>query len=35
MGVMEELVPSGDVEITEPSPNGEVVEEEGVVAADL
>tara|TARA_B100000686_G_scaffold319627_1_gene370542 strand:- start:1291 stop:1476 length:186 start_codon:yes stop_codon:yes gene_type:complete len=33
--VLEELVPSGDVEITEPSPNGQVIEEEEEVAADL
>ena len=33
MGVMEELAPSDDV--TEPSPNGEVIEEEEEVAADL
>ena len=31
--VLRELVPPDDV--TEPSPNGEVVEEEEVVAADL
>ena len=35
IAVLEELVPSGDVEITEPSPNGQVIEEEEEVAADL
>ena len=32
MGVMEELVPSDDV--IEPSPNGQVIEEEEEVAAE-
>ena len=33
MGVMEELAPSDDA--MEPSPNGQVIEEEEEVAADL
>ena len=32
---MEGFVPADDVEITEPSPNGQVIEEEEEVAADL
>jgi len=35
IAVLEELVPSGDVEIAEPSPNGQVIEEKEEVAADL
>ena len=35
IAVLEELVPSDDVEIVEPSPNGQVIEEEEEVAADL
>ena len=35
IAVLEEFAPSDDVEITEPSPNGQVIEEEEEVAADL
>ena len=35
IAVLEEFVPADDVEITEPSPNGQVIEEEEEVAADL
>ena len=35
IAVLEELIPSDNVEIAEPSPNGQVIEEEEEVAADL
>ena len=35
IAVLEELVPSGDVEISEPSPNGQVMEEEEEVSVNL